>query len=114
MVGHVIDAQSATANYQMSIGNLLFSQGIDGTGTTVSTGNLGVGVVAPSSRLDVDGTVETKVYTVAGLPAATTAGQMAFVSDASVAHAGNSGTVVAGSGANFVPVYSDGTDWRIH
>ncbi len=54
-------------------------------------------------------------YTVAGLPAAGTAGarSVAFVTDATVAHAGNSGNIVAGGGANFCPVYSDGTNWRI-
>ena len=59
--------------------------------------------------------VKSGTYTVATLPAAATvgAGATAFVSDGSVVHAGNSDTVVAGSGANFVPVYSDGTNWRI-
>jgi len=37
----------------------------------------------------------------------------AFVTDASVVHAGNSGTVVAGGGSNNLPVYYDGTNWRI-
>lgn len=36
-----------------------------------------------------------------------------FVSDSSVAAAGNFGAIVAGGGANIVPVYSDGTNWRI-
>ena len=41
------------------------------------------------------------------------AGTESYVTDGSVAHAGNSGTVVAGGGANFLPVYYDGTNWRI-
>lgn len=36
-----------------------------------------------------------------------------MVSDSSVVAAGNFGNVVAGSGANIVPVFSDGTNWRI-
>jgi hypothetical protein len=114
ILGYNIDAQSATASGQISIGNLIFGTAV-GAGTTASTGNVGIGVVAPVNKLSVDGTIKSKTYTVATLPAAATvgAGATAFVSDGSVVHAGNSGTVVAGSGANFVPVYSDGTDWRI-
>jgi hypothetical protein len=50
--------------------------------------------------------------TVATLPAAATAGASAraFVTDAS---ATTFASVVAGGGPNKVPVYSDGTDWRI-
>lgn len=65
-------------------------------GNVVSTGTLKAGAVAFS-----------------GLPSASVAGVLAFITDGSVAHATNSGTVAAGGGANFVPVYSDGTDWRI-
>ena len=114
IIGYNIDAQSATTSGQISIGNLIFGTAV-GTGTTASTGNVGIGVVAPVNKLSVDGTIKSKTYTVATLPAAATvgAGATAFVSDGSVVHAGNSGTVVAGSGANFVPVYSDATNWRI-
>jgi hypothetical protein len=53
-------------------------------------------------------------YTVATLP---TAGSYPYVnlfaSDATVTASGNFGAVVAGGGANKVPVYSDGTNWRI-
>jgi hypothetical protein len=50
--------------------------------------------------------------TVATLPAAATAGAgaRAFVTDA---NATTFASVVAGGGANGVPVYSDGTNWRI-
>jgi hypothetical protein len=36
-----------------------------------------------------------------------------MVTDSTVAAAGNFGAVVTGGGANTVPVYSDGTNWRI-
>lgn len=66
--------------------------------TIGSDGNVGVGVTVPAARLDVDGPVKVKSYTVAGLPAATTgAGAVVFVSNES------SGAVLA---------FSDGTDWR--
>jgi len=50
--------------------------------------------------------------TVASLPSATTvgAGGKAFVSDA---NATTFASIVAGGGSNNVPVYSDGTNWRI-
>ena len=56
--------------------------------------------------------VRTTSVTVATLPAAGTAGAgaRAFVSDA---NATTFASVVAGGGANGVPVYSDGTNWRI-
>lgn len=52
------------------------------------------------------------VLTVATLPAAATvgAGARAFVSDA---NATTFASIVAAGGANNVPVYSDGTNWRI-
>lgn len=56
--------------------------------------------------------LKTTVFTVATLPAAATAGNgaRAFVSDA---NATVFASIVAGGGANNVPVYSDGTNWRI-
>ena len=52
------------------------------------------------------------VYTVATLPSAATsgAGARSFVSDAS---APTFGSTVAGGGAVTVPVYSDGTNWKV-
>jgi hypothetical protein len=52
------------------------------------------------------------VYTVATLPSASVSGVGArsFVSDATVT---TFASTVAGGGANKVPVYSDGTDWKI-
>lgn len=54
------------------------------------------------------------VSTVAALPAAAGAARaQIFVSDSSVAAAGNFGAIVVGGGANIVPVFCDGTNWRI-
>jgi hypothetical protein len=52
------------------------------------------------------------VYEVATLPGAGTlgAGARAFVIDSSVS---TFGTTVAGGGSGKVPVYSDGTDWKV-
>jgi hypothetical protein len=56
--------------------------------------------------------ISTTVYTVVTLPSAVTSGVGArtFVSDA---NATTFASIVAGGGANKVPVYSDGTNWRI-
>ena len=44
---------------------------------------------------------------------AATATKRAFVTDSTVTAAGNFGNMVVGGGANFCPVYADGSDWRI-
>lgn len=65
--------------------------------------------------LDLSGGVlsaKGPVYTFAALPAPA-AGLRAFVSDSSVAAAGNFGAAVAGGGANFVPVWADGAAFNI-
>ena len=56
--------------------------------------------------------ISTIVYTVVTLPSAVTsgAGARSFVSDA---NATTFASIVAGGGSNKVPVYSDGTNWRI-
>ncbi len=57
VIGYNIDAPSATTDSQLSIGNLIFGTGIDGTGTTVSTGNIGIGIAAPTGKLEVAQTI---------------------------------------------------------
>lgn len=56
------------------------------------------------------GVTEHKTLTVATLPTAGTSGRRAFVTDAS---ATTFASIVAGGGSNRVPVYDDGTNWRI-
>lgn len=73
----------------------------DGTWTDTVTGKLVAGTYLKSAST-----------TVAGLPSAATAGAGArhFVTDATVT---TFASVVAGGGANKVPVVSDGTNWLI-
>jgi hypothetical protein len=54
----------------------------------------------------------TTLYTVSTLPTASTSnvGTRTFVSDSSVT---TFGSTVVGGGTNTVPVYSDGTSWKV-
>jgi hypothetical protein len=56
--------------------------------------------------------LQNTVYKVADLPSAVTAtaGARTFVSDSSVT---TFNTTVAGGGANTVPVFSNGTNWKV-
>jgi hypothetical protein len=80
------------------------------------TGNISKGLPSQTFKQYLSGVdfivrSSASVSTVANLPAAANnLGIRTFVSDA---NATTFGTIVAGLGANFVPVYSDGTNWRI-
>lgn len=78
-------------------------------------GNVGIGVAVTDSvtaKLHVNGAIRHASSTVAGLPSASSSGvgSRYLVTDA---NATTFAAVVAGGGANVVPVYSDGTNWRI-
>lgn len=73
-------------------------------------GNGTLALVADPTGQIKDSDVAGTVVAVASLPAAGTAGRRRFVNDA---NATTFASVVAGGGANVVPVYDDGTNWRI-
>ena len=120
-----LQATSATSNAY----NLYMS----GSAKNYLAGNTGIGNTMPDATLAVTGTAnisgvvtlgstlttasysKTTATTVGSLVAAATAGAGArsFVTDSTVVASGNFGAIVAGTGANPVPVYSDGTNWRI-
>ncbi len=54
-IGYNIDPASNSADDVLNIGNIIFGTGVDGTGTTLSSGNIGIGTSTPSSRLTVGG-----------------------------------------------------------
>lgn len=74
--------------------------------------NLQMGPSRNKKIADANGILYTAIYTVVALPAAATvgAGARAFVIDAT---ATNFASSVSGGGSNGVPVYSDGTTWRV-
>lgn len=95
----------------------------NGLGVALLTGAASVHVPRPTGSNNANTWAERQTftkptqsptYTVAGLPSASPARQKAFVSDGSAAYTGGLiGTVVAGGGANLVPVYSNGTVWIV-
>ncbi|UPJ50383.1 tail fiber domain-containing protein [Bradyrhizobium sp. 200] len=56
-IGNNIKLPSATGNYQLNIGNLIYGSSLDGTGTTLSTGSIGIGSTTPWRKFAVTGTV---------------------------------------------------------
>lgn len=64
------------------------------------------------STFEVSSYVKTAATTVASLPSAATAGAgaRAMVTDSNTA---TFNATVAGGGANIVPVFSNGTDWKV-
>lgn len=79
------------------------------TGAVVNDGGLGnAGAIYGGAE------IATGTTTVASLPSVTgRKGARHFVTDATAAMTAGIGAIVAGGGANNVPVYCDGTNWRI-
>jgi len=98
-------------------GTFGWSSGVVSSNADTYLGRSSAGVVSVNAGsgsievtdLDASGTVKKGVFTVATLPTGE-AGMTCFVSDA---NATTRGSTVAGGGANFIPVYSDGTNWII-
>jgi len=61
----VPSATAATANNQLVIGNLIYGTGLNGTGSTVSTGNLGIGTTTPFANFVINGTTGQNLLQVA-------------------------------------------------
>jgi hypothetical protein len=78
----------------------------------IAGGSVGIATNSPTAQLHVAGPIRHAVFTVATLPAAGTvgAGTRAAVTDS---NATTFNAIVAGGGSSFVPVISDGTNWRI-
>lgn len=69
IIGYDVDAPSATASNQLNIGNIIFASGIDGTGTTISSGNVGIGLNNPASAFVVKSDVTEDIPAGGTIPA---------------------------------------------
>jgi len=80
--------------------------------TTGTYGNISGANVISANTVTVTTYVRTQAVAFAALPtaAAAGAGARAFITDGNTA---TFGSQVSGSGANAVPVYSDGTNWFV-
>lgn len=111
--GGTFFTKAAQANLALSVANAA-QPNITSVGTLTAlsvTGNVTVGNIASSAT----GTIKTNQTIYANLISAATAGTgaRAFITDGNLSAAGNFGSLVSGGGSNKVPIYSDGTDWRI-
>jgi len=52
IIGNDIDVPTATSSNTLNIGNLIYGTGLDGSNGTISSGNIGIGTVAPGAKLD--------------------------------------------------------------
>lgn len=110
-IGSDVAIATATASNQLCIGNLIYGTALDGRGATISSGSIGIGIKAPAAKMDVDGTIKPKSYTVAGLPAAGNAGSMAWASNG---RAMNGAFTFEGAGAGTGCLVTDnGTAWKV-
>jgi len=95
-------------------GNNFIEAGVNGlvVGLTAYTDAKGIGTVNAQSYYVNGVPFAAAAVAVASLPGLA-AGSRAFVNNSTVAASGNFGAIVAGGGSNFVPVWCDGTNWRI-
>jgi hypothetical protein len=87
----------------------------DSTARSYHAGQISVGTTIDpgAGNLLISGTIKAGGYTVATLPTVGTAGRRTYATDVNATLTAGIGAVVAGGGANVVPVFDDGTNWRI-
>ena len=115
-VGNLNIRGSANLNLQKYSGETFVTCVADGS-VSVYHDNV-VKLTTTASGVNVSGVIQHSVYTVATLassigPSFLAAGMRAFVSDSANTLASHHGQTVAGGGANFVPVFYNGTNWIV-
>ena len=118
-----LDFSGNTANFtgnitaiNANLGNIAIANYFSTSGTggdiTLTNGNISGANVLSGVTLSVN-TIQLTTVAIANLPAASTPGLKAFVSDSNIAPLGNFGVVVSNGGANYTTVFSDGSNWLI-
>lgn len=100
-IGIGYNALVANGNNQINIGNFLYK---------LSTGEFGIDVSTPTVKLDVNGLIKGKSYTVATLPVGVT-GAIAYVTDASAV---TYRAIATGGGSDVALVFYNGVNWIYH
>ena len=72
VIGTNIDAPSNTASNQLNIANIIFGVNNSGTGSTISTGNIGIGTTSPYAKLSVVGETVSNYFTATSTTASST------------------------------------------
>lgn len=54
---YIPGGNSGPWDYKLNIGNLVFGNGLDGTQSTISSGNIGIGIPEPVEKLEVEGNI---------------------------------------------------------
>jgi hypothetical protein len=91
VIGLDIDAQSATNNGQLSLQNIIFGIGNTATGTSISTGSIGIGLV-PTSAYKF-GIAGSQFMANTSAPATPTGGGILYVESGALKYIGSSGTI---------------------
>lgn len=113
--GTITLGRPTTVSQTINIANAVLATGntqtinIGASGAAGSTTNTTIGSTAGTSIIKLNGLVNQQTYTVATLPTGI-AGSRSFVTDAL---APAFGAAVTGGGAVGVPVYHDGTSWKV-
>jgi len=113
----IMQSGSNTVLDMVAGANSVNINGPDGRALIFRAGGLDTEMTLNARPLVLSGTqpqLQLPAVGVGSLPAAATyRGLRGTVTDSNVAASGNFGAIVANGGANVVPVYSDGTNWRI-
>lgn len=66
-IGHNVAVASSTLSNQLNIGNLIYGTNLNGTGSTLSTGNIGIGTTSPAHKLSVWGAGTSGYFSISHL-----------------------------------------------